>query len=106
MLVVKDLTAAPIVRNILQMAVPIAAGDIMFLVPALTQVLGVGTSWYASRCSASGAPGRSFAQLLQLWYASVAGVALQAMCSLWLVRREFRQRVPAVPQPASEPSSI
>jgi putative MATE family efflux protein len=39
-------------------------------------------------------------QLIQLWYASVASVGLQAMFSLWLVRNEFRQRVPAVPQPA------
>jgi putative MATE family efflux protein len=33
-------------------------------------------------------------QLVQLWYASVASVTLQAILSLWLVRREFRRRVP------------
>jgi len=35
-------------------------------------------------------------QLIQLWYASVVSVALQAAFSLWLVRKEFRQRVPVV----------
>ena len=39
-------------------------------------------------------------QLQHLWYMSVASVTLQAMFSLWLVRREFRHRVPALPQPA------
>jgi Na+-driven multidrug efflux pump len=34
-------------------------------------------------------------QLVQLWYASVASVALQALFSLWLVRNEFRRRIPA-----------
>ncbi len=34
-------------------------------------------------------------QLLQLWYVSVASVTLQALFSLWLVRREFRRRLPA-----------
>jgi putative MATE family efflux protein len=33
-------------------------------------------------------------QLIQIWYVSVASVALQAMISLWLVRSEFRRRVP------------
>jgi putative MATE family efflux protein len=37
-------------------------------------------------------------QLIQLWYASVASVGLQAMFSLWLVRNEFRQRVPVEPR--------
>jgi putative MATE family efflux protein len=32
--------------------------------------------------------------LLQLWYVSVASVTLQAALSLWLVRGEFRRRVP------------
>jgi MATE family, multidrug efflux pump len=40
-------------------------------------------------------------QLVQLWYASVASVTLQAILSLWLVRREFRRRVPI---PATSPS--
>jgi Na+-driven multidrug efflux pump len=40
-------------------------------------------------------------QLVQLWYVSVASVALQAVFSLWLVRREFRHRVPAIVQPVS-----
>jgi putative MATE family efflux protein len=40
-------------------------------------------------------------QLIQLWYASVASVGLQAVISLWLVRNEFRQRVSGVArQPA------
>jgi putative MATE family efflux protein len=34
-------------------------------------------------------------QLLQLWYISVASVTLQAALSLWLVRGEFRRRLPA-----------
>jgi putative MATE family efflux protein len=38
-------------------------------------------------------------QLLQLWYVSVASVALQALFSFWLVRNEFRQRIPLVPRP-------
>jgi putative MATE family efflux protein len=33
-------------------------------------------------------------ELTQLWYASVVSVALQAIFSLWLVRREFRLRLP------------
>jgi putative MATE family efflux protein len=35
-------------------------------------------------------------QLLQLWYISVASVTLQAALSLWLVRGEFRRRLPAL----------
>jgi putative MATE family efflux protein len=34
-------------------------------------------------------------QLTQLWYVSVTSVTLQALFSLWLVRREFRLRLPA-----------
>jgi putative MATE family efflux protein len=37
-------------------------------------------------------------QLIQLWYASVASVTLQAALSLWLVRGEFRRRLPAQPE--------
>ena len=33
-------------------------------------------------------------QLTQLWYVSVTSVTLQAVFSLWLVRREFRLRLP------------
>jgi len=33
-------------------------------------------------------------ELIQLWYVSIGSVALQAIFSLWLVRREFRLRVP------------
>lgn len=40
-------------------------------------------------------------ELVQLWYVSVASVTLQALTSLWLVRNEFRQRVPAIPAPAN-----
>ncbi|HME40146.1 MAG TPA: MATE family efflux transporter [Steroidobacteraceae bacterium] len=40
-------------------------------------------------------------QLLHLWYVSIASVTLQAILSLWLVRAEFRRRVPmAVAAPA------
>lgn len=38
-------------------------------------------------------------QLLQLWYVSVASVALQALLSFLLVRSQFRQRAPLVPGP-------
>jgi len=34
-------------------------------------------------------------QLIQLWYVSVASITLQAALSLWLVRGEFRRRLPA-----------
>ncbi len=33
-------------------------------------------------------------QLIQLWYASIGSVTLQACVSLWLVRVEFRRRLP------------
>ena len=43
--------------------------------------------------------------MMQVWYLSVATVALQALTSLWLLRREFRQRLaggaPASPATAS-----
>jgi putative MATE family efflux protein len=35
-------------------------------------------------------------QLVQLWYVSISSVVVQAALSLWLVRREFRQRVPII----------
>jgi putative MATE family efflux protein len=35
-------------------------------------------------------------KVVQLWYASVASVTLQALFSLWLLRREFRRRAPHV----------
>jgi Na+-driven multidrug efflux pump len=38
-------------------------------------------------------------QLIHVWYLSVASVALQAVFSLWLVRREFRLRLGTAPQP-------
>jgi putative MATE family efflux protein len=47
-----------------------------FIVPSL---------WFASS---------SHFQLVQLWYVSVASITLQAALSLWLVRREFRRRLP------------
>jgi putative MATE family efflux protein len=37
--------------------------------------------------------------MIQVWYLSVASVALQAVFSLWLVRREFRLRLISAPQP-------
>jgi putative MATE family efflux protein len=40
-------------------------------------------------------------QLIQLWYVSVASVALQAVLSLWLVRGEFRRRLPTRPESAA-----
>jgi putative MATE family efflux protein len=36
-------------------------------------------------------------ELVQLWYVSVGSVALQALLSLWLVRREFRLRLAPAP---------
>jgi putative MATE family efflux protein len=36
-------------------------------------------------------------EMVQVWYVSVASVALQAVFSLWLVRREFRTRLIAAP---------
>jgi putative MATE family efflux protein len=42
-------------------------------------------------------------QLTQLWYVSVTSVTLQALFSLWLVRREFRLRMPAA-APAAAPA--
>jgi putative MATE family efflux protein len=35
--------------------------------------------------------------LMQVWYLSVATVALQALTSLWLLRREFRRRLAGLP---------
>jgi Na+-driven multidrug efflux pump len=32
-------------------------------------------------------------KIVQLWYVSVASMTLQALVSLWLVRREFRRRL-------------
>jgi putative MATE family efflux protein len=37
--------------------------------------------------------------MIQVWYLSVASVALQAVFSLWLVRREFRLRLVSAPHP-------
>jgi MATE family, multidrug efflux pump len=44
-------------------------------------------------------------ELIHVWFVSVASVALQAIFSLWLVRREFRLRLPtaAVSAPAQSP---
>jgi putative MATE family efflux protein len=36
-------------------------------------------------------------EMIQVWYTSVASVALQAVFSLWLVRRELRLRLAAAP---------
>jgi Na+-driven multidrug efflux pump len=38
-------------------------------------------------------------QLIQLWYASVVSVTLQALLSLWLVRSEFRRRLSVTAAP-------
>jgi putative MATE family efflux protein len=40
-------------------------------------------------------------ELHQLWFLSVGTVTLQALLSLWLLRREFRQRLPASPLAAT-----
>jgi putative MATE family efflux protein len=40
-------------------------------------------------------------ELVQIWYVSVCSVTLQTLVTLWLLRREFRQRVPFVPEAAS-----
>ena len=39
-------------------------------------------------------------EMVQVWYISVASVTLQAVFSLWLVRRELRLRLNAAPLPA------
>ncbi len=36
-------------------------------------------------------------EMVQVWYVSVASVASQAVFSLWLVRRELRLRLSAMP---------
>jgi Na+-driven multidrug efflux pump len=33
-------------------------------------------------------------ELIQVWYVSIGSVTLQAIFSFWLVRREFRLRLP------------
>jgi Na+-driven multidrug efflux pump len=38
--------------------------------------------------------------MIQVWYVSVASVALQAVFSLWLVRREFKLRLATAAVPA------
>ncbi len=43
-------------------------------------------------------------QLIQLWYVSMASVTLQALFSLWLVRREFRKRVPVAAAAPAAPA--
>jgi Na+-driven multidrug efflux pump len=42
-------------------------------------------------------------ELIHVWYVSVASVALQAVLSLWLVRREFTRRLSSMAE--SVPSS-
>jgi Na+-driven multidrug efflux pump len=39
-----------------------------------------------------------------VWYLSIAATTLQAVLSLWLLRREFRKRL-ALPEQAAEPAS-
>jgi putative MATE family efflux protein len=43
-------------------------------------------------------------EMIHVWYLSVASVGLQAAFSLWLVRREFRLRLVAAPQPIPAPT--
>jgi Na+-driven multidrug efflux pump len=43
-------------------------------------------------------------QIVQIWYVSVASVALQAVVSLWLVRSEFRKRLNRNPNAAPVPA--
>jgi len=43
-------------------------------------------------------------EMIHVWYLSVASVGLQAAFSLWLVRREFRLRLIAAPQPIPAPT--
>ena len=55
------------------------------------------------RCRCCGFPGSPISPMIQLWYLSVASVALQAVFSLWLVRRSsgcvwFRRRKPIAAQ--------
>ena len=46
--------------------------------------------------------GRPHFQLVQLWYISVASMALQAVVSLWLVRGQFSRRLAPAGEPALE----
>ncbi|HEY1315074.1 MAG TPA: MATE family efflux transporter [Steroidobacteraceae bacterium] len=55
-----------------------ASRIVSFVVPAL---------WLASQ---------PHFQLLHLWYVSIGSATLQACVSLWLIRSEFRRRLPAV----------
>jgi putative MATE family efflux protein len=41
-------------------------------------------------------------ELIQLWYVSVGSVTLQTFFSLWLVRREFRSRLPIAAEALAE----
>ena len=43
-------------------------------------------------------------EMIHVWYLSVASVGFQALFSLWLVRREFRLRLIAAPQPIPAPT--
>ncbi|HEY2678190.1 MAG TPA: MATE family efflux transporter [Steroidobacteraceae bacterium] len=47
--------------------------------------------------------GQPHFELIEVWYVSIASATLQAMFSLWLVRREFKRRLPI---PAARAVSI
>jgi Na+-driven multidrug efflux pump len=93
----KDLTNGSIAKNILQMAVPIAAGmffqTLYFLIDFIPAVLSSASRLVSFVVPALWLASQPNFQLIQLWYASIASVTLQACISLWLVRGEFRQRL-------------
>jgi MATE family, multidrug efflux pump len=40
-------------------------------------------------------------ELIQVWYVSIGSVTIQAIFSFWLVRREFRLRLPLTAEPVA-----
>ena len=93
---VKDLTAHSIGKHILQMALPIAAGmlfqTLYFLIDLYfvahlgdAAIAGVSALWLLRQPEY---------RLVELWYVSIASMAVQAVASLWLVRGQLRRRMP------------
>ena len=90
----KDLTDGSIAKNILQMAVPIAAGMLfqtLYFLIDLYFVAGLGDAAIAG----VGAAGNIMFIVFAL--TQVLGVGTVALLSLWLVRGEFRRRLAVAP---------
>lgn len=66
------------------------AGNIAFIVLAVTQMLGV-PAVILSQVAGF--------ELRWIWYLSVASVALQMLLNLYLLQREFRKRLDPLTQP-------